>query len=173
MLRPKDDYRVGYVVQTDFQELDDLEDPNLRAVHGQWDLVRAGRVGPKVAEFRLESLPAAVIPAMTLVDFLGPPIDYLYRFFGSRMVEIAGQELTGKRYYADDVTGYGFVNAKIFPLMIERRRPLLTQTQWVTVNGQERTTLTLRLPLSEDGETITGGVTANRFARGHGDVVWE
>lgn len=167
MLQPDETYRIAYVVRSDPLALSDLEDPELLAVHRYWDTVREGRVGPPVGRFRLEELPPAVIPAVAVVDFLGPPLDYYYRFFGTRMVEIAGQDLTGKRYFADDVTGYGFVNAQIFPKMIERRQPVLTRTEWVAVNGREITTVTVRLPLSEDGEAVTGGVTANRYYRGH------
>ena len=104
---------------------------------------------------------------MAVVDFIGPPLDFYYRFFGTRMVEIAGQELTGRRYHADKITGYGFVNAEIFPIMIESRRPVCSRTRWVSVRGFDITTTTVRLPLSEDGETITGGVTANSFQTGH------
>ena len=95
------------------------------------------------------------------------PFDIYYRFFGTQMVEIAGQELTGRRYYADKITGYGFVNAEIFPIMIEKRMPIFSRTQWISVQDLEVTTTTVRLPLSEDGETITGGITANSFRKGH------
>lgn len=168
MLPARDDFRVAYIVGSDFLEPADLADPDLLAVLDYWEQARNGRVGPARREFRLEQLPPALIPAMAVVDFLGPPLDFYYRFFGTRMVEIAGQELTGKRYYADHVVGYGFVNAKLFPVMIERRAPVVSRTRWVSVSGREITTLSLRLPLSEDGRAISGGVTANRFTRGHG-----
>mgnify|MGYP001158455724 CR=1 FL=1 len=163
MLRSNDDFKVAYIVATDELEPGDLDSPALTRVYNYWDEIRDGLVGPPRQSFRLEKMPAEIIPAMAVVDFLGPPIDYYYRFFGSRMVDIAGQDLTGKRYFADRITGYGFVNAEIFPRMIERRAPICTRTRWVSVKGFEITTTTIRLPLSEDGERITGGVTANRF----------
>lgn len=168
MLRPHDDYKVARIVISEFMEVADLAVPGLVKVHGYWDRVRDGRIAPPLREFRLEVLPPEVIPCMAVVDFLGPPLDFYYRFFGSRMVEIAGQELTGRRYYADKITGYGFVNAEIFPIMIERRAPVCSRTLWVSVKGLEITTTTVRLPLSEDGSAITGGVTANDFRQGHG-----
>lgn len=164
----KDIHRMAYIVQSDVLDLGELADPGLKEILDYWEQVRSGRVGPPRGEFRLEDLPPAIIPCMAVVDFLGPPIDYFYRFFGSRMVEAAGQEMTGKRYFADKVEGYGFVNAKMFPVMIERRAPLLTSTRWVSVKDLAMTTVTLRLPLSEDGEAVTGGVTVNRYNWGHG-----
>jgi hypothetical protein len=167
MLIPHGDFKVSRIIKSDFMDVEDLEVPGLLKAHEYWDKVRAGRVGPPRRDFRLEALPAEVIPCMAMVDFIGPPLDFYYRFFGTRMVEIAGQELTGRRYHADKITGYGFVNAEIFPIMIEKRVPICSRTQWITVRGLDMTTTTVRLPLSEDGETITGGVTANSFQTGH------
>ena len=96
---------------------------------------------------------------------VGDPPDHYYRFFGTGMVEIAGQDLTGRRYYADNISGYGFVNAELLPIMAERRAPVWTRVQWVSENGREMTTISVRLPLSEDGESVTGAVTANRFEK--------
>ncbi|MEQ9560153.1 MAG: PAS domain-containing protein [Rhodospirillales bacterium] len=167
MLIPHDDFKVARIVKSDFMDIGDLDVPGLLKAHGYWDRVRAGRVGPPRRDFRLEALPAEVIPCMAVVDFIGPPFDIYYRFFGTRMVEIAGQELTGRRYHADKITGYGFVNAEIFPVMIEKRMPIFSRTQWISVRDLEVTTTTVRLPLSEDGEAVTGGVTANSFRKGH------
>jgi len=161
--------RMAYIVRSDILDVDGLKDTDLKAVLDHWDRARTGRVGPPRPEFRLEELPATIIPCVTMIDFLGPPIDYYSRFFGSQMVEAAGQEMTGKRYFADEIQGYGFVNAKMFPIMIERRAPLLSRTRWVSVKELDMTTVTLRLPLSEDGGTVTGGVTANRYSWGHHD----
>jgi hypothetical protein len=102
---------------------------------------------------------------MAVVDFVGPPLDYFYRFFGSKMVEVSGMELTGKTYYADGIEGYGFVNAEIFPEMIAERRPICTRTHWISVRALHYATITVRLPISADGESVTSGVTVNQFHR--------
>lgn len=157
------DQRVAYIVEKEILELSDLSDASLIAAHAYWDKVRAGRAGPPVGEFRLEQLPPTIIPSTAVVDLLGPPLDFRYRFFGTRMVEIAGQELTGKRYLADGIKGFGFINWEIFPIMIERRAPIHSRTRWVSVKDFKFTTVTVRLPLSEDGETITGAAVVDRF----------
>ena len=161
------DQTVAYIVEKEILDLADLDDPELTAAFAYWDRVRRGRVGPPVGEFRLETLPPSIIPSIAVVDFLGPPIDFRYRFFGSHMVEVAGQELTGKRYFADNIKGFGFINAEMFPVMIDRRRPIYSRTRWISVKDLKFTTTSIRLPLSEDGETITGGVVVDRFSPGH------
>ncbi len=100
---------------------------------------------------------------MVLVDILGPPLDFHYRFFGGKMVEVSGVELTGKTYYADRIEGYGFANAKLLPVMMTERVPMFTRTRWISVRGVPFQTITVRLPLSENGKSTTGGATVNRF----------
>ena len=72
-------------------------------------------------------------------------------------------ELTGKRYFADKIKGYGFVNEKLLPEMITRRGPLFHIVKWQSIRGVIYETTSARLPLSDDGETITGAMTANAW----------
>ena len=162
------DQRFAYISEKEILDIRFIQDGDLLAVLDYWNETRGPRIAPTVREFRLERLPSDIIPCTAVVDFVGERPDFRYRFFGSYMVEIAGEELTGKSYYADNVKSFGFVNAEIFPLMIEERTPLYTRTRWVSVNGLKFTTSTLRLPLSDDGQAITGGVALDRFQRGHG-----
>ena len=161
------DQRVAHIVDKEILDLAGMDDPGHVAVFEYWDRVRRARVGPPVGEFRLEALPPAIIPSIAVIDFLGPPMDFRYRFFGTHMVQVAGQELTGKRYFADNIEGFGFVNAEVLPMMIERREPVYSRTHWISVKDLKFTTASIRLPLSEDGETITGGVVVDRFTPGH------
>lgn len=163
MLATREDFKVSRIIATEFIEAGDLSLPDLVKVHGYWDKIRDGKVGPARQQFRLEAQPNTIIPCMAVIEFQGNPIDYYYRFFGSRMVDIAGQDLTGRWYYRDQIQGYGFVNAEIFPIMIEKRQPIVSRIRWLSARHLEVETTTVRMPLSEDGETITGGVTANSF----------
>ena len=155
--------KIASILETSRLNVDEIEYPALARVHAYWDAVRGDAFAPSLRQFRIEDLDPAIIPSMAIVDFLGPPLDFFYRFFGSHMVEIAGLELTGKRYYADNVEGYGFVNAEIFPLMIAEAQPLVHRTKWVSVKGLHYVTTTVRLPLSADGDSVTGGITVNQY----------
>lgn len=163
MYNSAEDLKVASIVETVRLEVSDIGYSALITVHDYWDRVRGQAFAPSLRQFHLDELDPAIIPKMAIVDFVGPPLDYYYRFFGSHMVEISGLELTGKRYYADNVEGYGFVNAKIFPIMIEERRPVVHRMTWISVKQLLYATTTVRLPLSADGQNVTGGVTVNQY----------
>lgn len=143
--------------------LDDIADMPIMAAYHYWDDRRGEDFAPPRKSFHLEELPPRLIPYMAMVDFLGPPLDFYYRFFGSAMAEVSGRELTGKTYYADKIEGYGFVNARLFPILIERKTPMVHRTTWESVRGIRLVTATLRLPLSTDGINVDGAVTANSY----------
>jgi len=143
--------------------LDEITDMPILAAYNYWDSLRGDAIGPPRPSFRLETLPPRLIPCLAVIDIIGPPLDYYYRFFGTAMAEAAGRELTGKRYYADKVEGYGFVNARLLPVLIERREPMVHKTIWESVRRVRLQTTTLRLPLSADGQTVNGAVTANDY----------
>ena len=161
------DQRFAYISEKEILDLRSIQDGDLLRVLDYWNDARGMRIAPSVREFRLEKLPSDLIPCTAVVDFIGSRPDFRYRFFGSYMVEVAGQELTGKRYFADEVKGFGFVNAEIIPVLIERRAPIYSRTRWVSVKGMKMSATTLRLPLSEDGERVTGAFVADRFRQGH------
>lgn len=58
---------------------------------------------------------------------------------------------------------YGFVNARLLPILIERKQPMAHRTVWESARRVKLRTTTLRLPLSSDGETVIGAITANNY----------
>ena len=165
MYRYAEDLNVASIVETTRLDIAEVDNPALTAVYDYWERQRGDKFAPSLREFRLDELEPSIVPSMAVVDFIGPPLDYYSRFFGSKMVEASGMELTGKTYYADGIEGYGFVNAQVFPQMIEERRPICTRTDWISVRALHYATTTIRMPISADGETVTSGVTVNQFRR--------
>lgn len=151
------------IVESDEIGLGDISELPVLAAYEYWNALRGKAFAPPRRYFHLEDLPPKLVPYMAMIDFVGPPLDYFYRFFGSAMAEASGRELTGKTYYADNVEGYGFVNARLFPILIERKTPMVHRTTWESVRGVRLVTVSLRLPLSSDGETVNGAVTANDY----------
>lgn len=164
MVNINDNFRAGKVLASDRLSPDKIESALLLSVLSYWDDKRGEKFAPSLREFQLMDLPPPIIPYMTVIDFLGPDLDFFYRFFGTRMVEIVGRELTGKSLMADGVLEYGVLNARAFPIMIEERNPLCTRTKWVSQKELEFDTVTIRLPLSDNGNDVTGGVMALQFA---------
>lgn len=143
---------------------DDIAGKEIEAALTYWDKVRGERFAPARRELKLDELPSKLIPAIAIIDFVGDPIDYLYRFFGTTLVQVSGMELTGKRYFADEIKGYGFVNEKLLPEMIALKKPKFHIVRWQSIRGVTYETTSVRLPLSDDGETVTGAMTANSWA---------
>jgi hypothetical protein len=115
--------------------VDDVNNRQLTEVYEYWSKVRSEKTAPSLREFKLEDLQPDIIPLVTIVDFSGPPFDYRYRFFGSKVVQAAGMELTGKSYYGDEIRGFGYENSQIFPTMIDERQPIVTRTIWSSVKS--------------------------------------
>lgn len=142
----------------------DISGNSIEPAFTYWNDVRGDRIAPARRDLKLDELPPKLIPAIAIIEFVDDPIDYFYRFFGTSLVQVSGMELTGKRYFADKVKGYGFVNEELLPEMIKRREPLFHSIRWQSIRGIIYETTAIRLPLSDDGETVTGAMTANSWA---------
>ena len=160
----KDDNLRGAKTLEDLRiPLSEVDVPALAEVHAYWLDARGEKFAPTLQEFKLHDLAPAIIPYVTIVDFEGPPFDYRFRFYGTKIVEVSGLELTGKRYNADMIEGFGYANAQVFPVMIETRQPIVSRTTWLSVKSIRYVSTILRLPLSADGTGVSGGVTVYHF----------
>jgi len=142
----------------------DIAGKEIEAAFIYWNSVRDAQFAPSRRKLKLDELPTKLISAIAIVDFIDDPFDYHYRFFGTTLVQVSGMDLTGKNYFADKIKGYGFVNEKLFPELIERKEPIFHIVKWQSIRGVIYETTSARLPLSEDGENVTGAMTANAWA---------
>jgi len=163
IFRHNDNLRGAKTLENLRVDISDVDIPPLLEVLDYWNRVRGEKFAPSLKEFKIDELAPSIIPCMTIVDFEVPPFDYRYRFFGSMVVQVAGMELTGKRYNADMIEGFGYVNAQIYPEMIEDPRPIVTRTTWLSLKSLQFIATTLRMPLSDDGKRVSGGVTVYNF----------
>ena len=166
-----EDLKPDQRIRTEWVDVAGIAKPYLLDVFDHWEMVRGENFAPSLRDFRLENLPPKIVPYMVIVDVLGPPFDLYYRFFGTKMVENAGFDMTRKAYFADKVQGYGFVNAEIFPHVIRERKPLCTLTSWISIKGLRFSTTTLRFPISSNGEDVTQAVSVNHFELTSGEKV--
>lgn len=164
-----EDLKPDQWIRTEWVDISDVSKPYLFDVFGHWNQVRGEKFAPSLLEFRLEDLPPKIVPYMVIVDILGPPMDFYYRFFGTKMVENAGFDMTRKTYFADKVQGYGFVNSEVFPHVVKERKPLCTLTSWISIKGLNFSTTTLRLPISENGKDVTHAISVNHFELASGE----
>lgn len=146
----------------------DIAGESIEAVISYWRSIKGELVAPSRRAFKVDELPAKIIPSVAVIEFVDEPMDFLYRFFGTHLVHVAGMELTGKKYYADNIVGFGAINETLVPELISRRAPMFHHFKWRSTRGVSYESKAVRLPLSDDGEKITGMVTANTvspFAR--------
>lgn len=159
----KENFQAGNILEMGRLAKDDVTSQALLEVWAYWNAARGGRFAPALKAFRLDELSPRIVPYMAVIDFIGSEPDFLYRLFGTRMVDIVGREMTGKRLIADGVRQYGAVNAEIFPTVIAEKGPVWTRSKWKSERGLVFDTITVRLPLSENGTDVTGGVMALQF----------
>jgi hypothetical protein len=121
-----------------------------------WMRVAAGRVGPR----REEISPALLRGALGwvwFVDVIDGGADFRFRLGGDRVIQFMGRRYAGELLSASDEDPFFQRMRAMFLACVRDRRP-------ITV-GPERTIKkdraflemeVLALPLSEDGETVTG-----------------
>lgn len=144
--------------------LDGIADLDIAQVVEYWTAQSAGRMAPPLSDFHLDDISPPLLPRMSVLDFIGDPFDFRYRFFGIELVRLAGADLTGKTHFADGVVLFGNANIKLLPRMIAEKRPFCHRVVWQSNRGSHFTLTTARMPLSNDGTEITGAVTATYVA---------
>jgi hypothetical protein len=133
----------------------------LREVLGYWDRLRGDRWAPTWADFRLLDLPSSTIPFVIVLDVVPDPLDFIYRFWGTGNTTYIGYDCTGM-----SVRRNKLFSAKVFgecQQLVEKRRPIVWFSKVVRDDGLYREYTRLRVPLSDDGETVTHIVSAVRI----------
>lgn len=139
-------------------------------VHAYWDEVRADRFAPPWTEFELILLPPKSIPYTHIVDIDHSEFDISYRFWGTGLIDILG----------GDRTGYSLLHTKMGVLAENRRLQILNDYRkvletrepqfflWDAASakggGRSMVIPSLRLPLSNDGETVDHKLTTFDFS---------
>ena len=138
--------------------------PEFGAVAAYWERQRGEGLAPAWADIDLMELPAPLLPLCIVVDLApdGGPISY--RYFGSGIADLHGFELT--RRTTDAIEPPELRNHIISHYRIVERecRPVFFATEISVKDGHRLRHLMLRLPLSNDGERVTGIMTFEDFA---------
>lgn len=144
-----------------------------KPVFDAWLEKRGEKWAPSLYQFRLEDLPAPMLPWSVLVD-VGPETGELsYRFWGSERCTLIGLELTGKTLadIPDPVMREG--NIAEYETIRRLKQPLLCKTPIRTAGGVSAVFESMRLPISNDGENVTQIYSALNYmdlGRQHYDV---
>lgn len=120
-----------------------------------WNGLAKSPILPLFADFHLELLPTAFLPWSIIVDVIAAPKDFRYRFWGTERANLIGAEMTG--LYLSDIQDDDMRegNLREYEAILASASPILCQTPVVTSSGRLVSIVSIRLPLSTDGLTVS------------------
>jgi hypothetical protein len=136
---------------TDFR--DSIEHPDLRVLYDYWNERRQGRRWPARADINPVDLKFA-LGNLSLIDVAPEPPRFIFRLIGTFLSQRLGTDFTGKT--VDDIPDRAYrdeVNAA-YEKLIDSGEPSVAQGERLFDKTPHRFE-TLRLPLSEDGNSVT------------------
>lgn len=145
------DGHIPPVVKTVAVEADSVDDPLIQACVAYWNDVKAEAFAPRWSDFHLHELPARVLPFALVLDVAGEPVEFTYRYWGSGHTQYHRRDYTGKPLSAMAAWSAALLTQQ-YMAVLEARRPVVFLN---TYEGVENPLRSLRMPLSEDGETVT------------------
>lgn len=150
--------------------LEDNTVPNFSVALNYWNEIRGSSFAPKWFDFDLLRLPMALLPYTIVTDMHFDEGYVRYRYYGSGIADLHGFELTNRT--SNDLEPAGLREHIVgqYRDVAEARKPLLFATEIVVKQGLRLRHLVLRLPLSNDGETVTNVVTFEDVGDHHYDL---
>lgn len=138
----------------------------LKPVFDYWNDLRGDRLAPSWREFDLLALPPKVLPTTQVVDWLPEQEEFRFRFYGSGYREIHGVDLTGMSPRDLPFKGLGdFIHAEYLSV-VGNGKPNMVSYGYRNGSVFVEIETCLRLPLSDDGHSVTGIVTVDVVAGG-------
>lgn len=149
---------------TDFTPLTDMAalQPPLRRLHDYWQGKRKPGALPGRRDIDPIEIPQ-LMPQVALVDILREPLDYRYRLFGTRLVEVMGAERTGKRMREVMNPAAIAATERLLAGLIATREPIAFAGRLFWLDKEFIRFETLVLPLAADGETVDMAVMGLEF----------
>ena len=135
--------------------------PSHQALLKYWDDLRGTRWAPTWPEVSLMRLPPVAIPFVVVTDIVhenGQPISSCYRFWGSGLTQYYGKDYTGKYVNEIPPRSSGIANDSACIRIANERVPHLEIKEFITPKGLLAKALKLRVPLSDNGETVDHGL---------------
>ncbi|MBO6521389.1 MAG: PAS domain-containing protein [Rhodospirillales bacterium] len=128
---------------------------DFKELHAYWDSLRDGAFAPSWARFDWSCVSPQIIPRCAVVDVRRHPLDFVYRFWGTRRTSVQGADYTGKTLRDLRPKAIAEKSFREYCNVIAERSPLLIRThspaiKWAPAFDYEF----LRLPFSDSGEEV-------------------
>ena len=147
-------------------DVDDAVLPEFRALHGYWAKVRGDRWAPSWPEFHLDALPYQIVLWCVVFDVHREPLKFRYRFWGTRVSDLLGVDLSGK--FSDDIPSQPYAQRARaeYMEMLEHKAAMYTDKPHLNAMKMEVRYQILRIPFSTGGEVenilSVGGFSASK-----------
>lgn len=123
-------------------------------------------MAPTWRQFDMMKLSPDILPMMTIVDVEPQPLDFVYRFWGTGLVYLINEEHTGRKVTELRPVDRAVIYFAELAMVHETGLPkAFTHNQRTVDLSMPLATVTLRLPLSEDGGTVDKIVSYSSFER--------
>jgi len=146
----------------------------MRAVRDFWRRLAGDRIGPAWHEFNMDDLPARALQWSVVVEVVIDPDgrpDFICRFWGQERARLLGHDMTGR-----SIRNLPVMRDKVWEqylAVLARRQALYFSHEHELSDGLRPAFESLRLPLSDDGQTVNRIFSMTRFtelAAGHYQV---
>lgn len=136
-----------------------------------WNAARGDAFAPRWSAVDLLSFPAHLRAGTMVADVMDGGRDYFIRYWGMELVDSFGIELTGKLLSEADHKGVMDSFIESAKDIVSTRLPQRPIHRIRLENGLARDIPDLRLPLSEDGETVTAIMTVENIGKSFSSYV--
>ena len=142
-----------------------LREHELDQVIEYWNRVRGDRFAPTWRDIDLLALPDFARQGMMVVDVLAEEVDFRIRYWGIGLVDGFGIDLTGRRVTESEHGGVMNSFMTLAENLEAIRNPQRLIHRIVLPSGIPRLFPVVRLPLSDDGDRITGIISVENFQK--------
>lgn len=125
-----------------------------------WDTARGEAWAPSWHSINLATFSPSILPKVCVIDVREDPLDFIYRFWGSGITRLNDYDLTGKSVCEAMAPGCAEAHLWQYEEVYHTREPGRFITEFTAPSGLEKYYICARLPLSDDGERVTGVLTA-------------
>ncbi len=140
-----------------FQVVDMTDNPTpaFDEVLEYWHQKRGDAFAPAWLEIQLIDLPAKLLPKCIVVDFDGAAGPIRYRYYGTAIADLHGYELTNRTIQDMQPPDFRDLVITQYRMVQEKRIPMFFIAHFPFLTGRRTYQYLLRLPLSNDGKTVT------------------
>ncbi len=128
--------------------------PEHHSIMAYWEGLRAERFAPSWREFDLSSLSGKVLPWTAVVDIADDRKSMSYRFWGTQLTTYRGFDYTNHSPLEIPPAELGQFIFASYLATASDKAPCLDIEEYLSPMGRKGTKSVLRLPLSDDGETV-------------------